>query len=81
MEKIKKSEISKFVAPNIEIFHQKILERLLGLKLSDVLKRKNPYLFRAKAIDTAQDLVKSILDVEISFKIINISNLLSHILS
>jgi len=66
MEKIKQSEISEFIAPNIEAFHQKLFQRLLGLKLSDILTRKNPYLFRAKAIDTAQDLVKSILDAYLS---------------
>ena len=32
----------------------------------DVLKRKNPYLFKAKNINTAQDLVKTILDAFLS---------------
>ena len=66
MGKLEKNEISEFIAPEIELFHEKILQRLLGLELSDVLARKNPYLFRAKAIDTAQDLVKSILDAYLS---------------
>ncbi len=66
MQKVKRSEVSEFINPNIEVYHQKILEKLLDLKLNDVLKRKNPYLFRVKAIDTAQDLIKSILDAYLS---------------
>jgi len=34
--------------------------------LKDVLKRKNPYLFKAKNVLTAQDLVKTILDAYLS---------------
>lgn len=47
-------------------YHQTILKRLTNLKLTDVLKRKNPYLFRAKALNTAQDIVKPILDAYLS---------------
>jgi hypothetical protein len=36
------------------------------LRLNDVLKRKNPYLFKAKNIQTAHDLIKSLLDAHIS---------------
>ena len=36
------------------------------LKLSKILKRKNPYLFKAKNILTAQDLVKTLLDAHLS---------------
>lgn len=66
MEARLKKEIAEFISPNLEQYHSKIVERLLNLRLNDVLKRKNPYLFRAKAIDTAQDLVKSILDAYLS---------------
>lgn len=36
------------------------------LKLKDVLKRKNPYLFKVKNITTAGDFVKTILDAFLS---------------
>ncbi|MGA2279684.1 MAG: PmeII family type II restriction endonuclease [Verrucomicrobiota bacterium] len=39
---------------------------MTGLKLKEVLKRKNPYLFRAKNVTTAADLVKNILDAYLS---------------
>ncbi len=37
-----------------------------GLRLTTVLKRKNPYLFKAKNIELAGDLVKSIVDAFLS---------------
>ncbi|MDX9776331.1 MAG: PmeII family type II restriction endonuclease [Petrimonas sp.] len=66
MDKSFKKEIISFIEPNIENFHKKRLKSLLKLKLNDVLKRKNPYLFKAKNINTAQDLVKSLLDAHLS---------------
>jgi Type II restriction endonuclease EcoO109I len=47
-------------------FYNKRLEGLSSLKLIDVLKRKNPYLFKAKNIELAGDLVKSIVDAFLS---------------
>ncbi len=63
---INRNELSGFIEVGIQNYHQKILDRLLKLKLPAVLKRKNPYLFRVKALDTSQDLVKSILDAHLS---------------
>lgn len=42
-------------------FHDKRIVKLRQLKLAQILKRKNPYLFRAKAIVAAPDLVKHLL--------------------
>jgi hypothetical protein len=56
-----------FVAENIKPqFHDRRLERLESLKLEDVLQRKNPYLFRAKAVTAAPAMVKQILDAHLS---------------
>jgi hypothetical protein len=41
---------------------------LAKLKLNELLKRKNPYLFRAKAVEVASDLVKQLLDAYLSSK-------------
>jgi hypothetical protein len=51
------------IAPD---FHSKRLANLEGLKLEAVLKRKNPYLFKAKAITSAPDLVKQLLLAHLS---------------
>lgn len=47
-------------------FHRKRLESLAGLKLDTVLGRKNPYLFKAKHIETAAALVEQLLDAHLS---------------
>lgn len=59
-------QLTEFIENNIPVFHQKRLESLTGLKLEKVLGRKNPYLFRAKHIETAAELVKQLLDAHLS---------------
>lgn len=39
------NELIEFVETHIGSFHQRRLERLRVLKLSEIVKRKNPYLF------------------------------------
>lgn len=66
MEKLELSELVEYIEKNITQFHRKRLEKLQQLQLNNVLKKKNPYLFKAKAIDTAQDYIKNILDAFLS---------------
>lgn len=47
-------------------FYEDRLKGLKSLRLADVLKRKNPYLFKAKNIELAQDLVKGVIDAFLS---------------
>ena len=61
-----KNKIADFIESNIPAFHQRRVESLIGLELDKVLKRKNPYLFKAKNINTAGGLVKAILDAHLS---------------
>jgi len=57
----------RFVAENIKPdFHDKRLASIEKLKLQQVLKRKNPYLFRAKAVTSAPELVEQVLDAHLS---------------
>jgi hypothetical protein len=66
MNQVKLSDVVKYVEKNIGTFHYKRLKNLEKLKLDKILKRKNPYLFKAKNILTAQDLIKAILDAHLS---------------
>lgn len=68
MHRININEVTKYVENNIGSFHQARLDGLKKLKLSEVLKKKNPYLFKAKNILTAQDLIKVIIDSFLSSK-------------
>ena len=66
MKPLKLNDVVGYVENNIGIFHIKRLNSLENLKLEKILKRKNPYLFKAKNILTAQDLVKTLLDAHLS---------------
>jgi len=59
-------KLSKFIEESIRDYHKKILDKLLKLKLKNVLKRKNPYLFKVKGLNNSGELVKSILDAHLS---------------
>ena len=66
MKPLDLNKVNDYVENHISIFHQKRLDKIKELKLKEVLKKKNPYLFKAKNILTAQDLIKSILDAYLS---------------
>lgn len=66
MKKLKLNDVLQYVEKNIGVFHQKRIQSLDGLKLSQVLKRKNPYLYKAKFVLTASEIVKGIVDAHIS---------------
>ena len=66
MRPITQQEIIDYVEANIQGFHQRRVDSLQKLELIKILRRKNPYLFKAKNINTAQDFVKTILDVHLS---------------
>ncbi len=62
MKRINREAVTSFVQKNIKTFHDNRLKRLSETRLSDLLKKKNPYLFRAKNLLTAQEFVNSLLD-------------------
>jgi hypothetical protein len=66
MEKLNLKDVLQYVEQNIGKFHQKRIQSLDDLKLSKVLKRKNPYLFKAKYVLTAEQIIKSLVDAHIS---------------
>lgn len=66
MKKLNLKDVSQYVEKNIGTFHEKRIQSLDGLKLKQVLKRKNPYLFKAKYVLTADEIVRGIVDAHIS---------------
>jgi hypothetical protein len=66
MEKLNLNDVTEFVEQNISKFHKKRIDNLDKLKLKTVLKRKNPYLFKAKNILTSGDLIKALVDAHLS---------------
>lgn len=66
MNELNLSSVTKYVEDHIGTFHQKRIQSLDSLKLTKVLKRKNPYLFRAKYVLTSEEIVRGIVDAHIS---------------
>lgn len=66
MKELNITDVTKYVASNIGNFHKKRIESLDTLSLTKVLKRKNPYLFKAKHLLTAEEIIKSLVDAHIS---------------
>jgi hypothetical protein len=58
-------QIREHVNGNIVGFHRRRIELLEGLELINLLK-KNPYLFRAKNMTTAAELIESLLSARLS---------------
>ncbi|MDA0812204.1 MAG: PmeII family type II restriction endonuclease [Verrucomicrobia bacterium] len=61
-----RSVIADVTSSELAHFHANCAQRLEELRLDDVLKRKNPYLFRAKNIATSAAFVDTILDAHVS---------------
>lgn len=59
-------KVEAFVQAEIIQFHQSRLQGLESLKLVKLLSSKNPYLFRAKNLDTASDLLNAVLGAWLS---------------
>ncbi len=66
MKKLRLKDVTDYVEGNIQNFHHKRIQSLDGLRLAQVLKRKNPYLFKAKYVMTAEQIIKGLVDAHIS---------------
>ncbi len=67
MKELNYDKLNAFIASDIiQPFYKIRLERLEFAKLANIAKRKNPYLFKAKNIETAGDLAKGLLDAFLS---------------
>ena len=67
MSQLNLDDVVAYIQANIgPEFHDKKIDKLKKLKIDDIVKRKNPYLFKAKGTDTANDFVKAVLDATVS---------------
>src|SRR3990172_1200227 len=66
MKPLSLNDVVAFVEVNIGDFHKRRAESLAKLQLVKILKRKNPYLFKAKNVTTAHEFVETILDAHLS---------------
>ncbi|MEA3308684.1 MAG: PmeII family type II restriction endonuclease [Chloroflexota bacterium] len=59
------NEVCEYVNKRIVSFHEKRFAALTGLELKSLLK-KNPYLFKAKNVETANELIEGFLTARLS---------------
>lgn len=65
MNQLDLNQVRNYVNENIVDFHKRRLKSLEDLKLEKLLK-KNPYLFKAKNLQTANSLITDLLDAFLS---------------
>jgi Type II restriction endonuclease EcoO109I len=58
--------VKNYVKNNLGEFHKKRIDSLSEIQLKKILRRKNPYLFRAKSYSKGQDIVDGILTAHLS---------------
>jgi hypothetical protein len=60
------NDVIQYVENNIAQFHKQRIDKIKTLKLKAVLKKKNPYLFKAKYLQTSEEIVKQLIEAYIS---------------
>ncbi len=59
--------VAKYILEHVdEEFHLKKRKKIESLKLENITKRKNPYLFKAKGMEDAGKLIRSIMEATVS---------------
>jgi hypothetical protein len=61
-----KQHVERFVERQVTEFHERRAANVESLKLLQVLGAKNPYLFRAKNIQSASEMIEALLDARLS---------------
>ncbi len=54
------------IAQALDTFYENLIRKIDDLNINKVMKRKNPYLYRAKAMQSASDIVDSVLTAFVS---------------
>ena len=55
-------EVIAAIANGLDNFYKSLIDKTNKLDIKKIMKRKNPYLYRAKAVQNANDIVTSVLD-------------------
>jgi Type II restriction endonuclease EcoO109I len=66
MRPLNLEKVEKYVKQNIGKFHKARLDRIGDIKLNEILRKKNPYLFKAKNVKKASEIIEGILSAHIS---------------
>lgn len=59
-------EVIKAISDALENFYESLIMKVDSLDIKKVMKRKNPYLYRAKAMESASEIVENVLNAFVS---------------
>lgn len=59
-------KVQKAIAEALESFYKSLIAKIDSININDIIKSKNPYLYRAKAMNKAHDIINSILQAFVS---------------
>lgn len=65
-ESYNEQAVVEAIAKSLDRYYTSLIEKVDGLNIKKIMKRKNPYLFRAKAVNGAAQIVDAILAAFIS---------------
>lgn len=63
---VDENAVEQAIAKALEEFYNSLLSKIDTINIKDIIKRKNPYLYRAKAIQSAAEIVESVLSATVS---------------
>ena len=66
MPPLTRKNVTDYVEAHIGEFHDRRIQSIETIKLNKVLSRKNPYLFKAKNLVTAAEIVRTFVDAHLS---------------
>lgn len=58
--------VRQAIAKSLEEFYSSLLSKIDSINIADIIRRKNPYLYRAKAMQNASEIVESVLSATVS---------------
>src|SRR3990167_2149078 len=59
-------KLEELIKKHLDEFYSRRTAKLTGLNLTEALSKKNPYLFRAKGVQQASEIVAELLQAHIS---------------
>ncbi len=63
---VDEDEIVKAIAEGLDAFYTSLIDKIDKIDIRKIMKRKNPYLYRAKAMQNASEIVDSVLSAFVS---------------
>lgn len=59
-------EVKKAIAEALENFYNALISKIDSINITDIMRSKNPYLYRAKSMQTSAEIIESILQAYVS---------------